>query len=257
MSEKQMIGEAALHAFVDNELDREATYQVEEWLQQNPEQMHNIAIWKHQNEKLKEAFDPVLDEMIPKGIQETLNKSPRPPKQRSVSWMSMAASIVLLFTGLTAGWYLSQPKATKTWPAFAQNAISSHLVYAGDVSRPVEYAAPQKNYFLAWVKHRMDREITPPTLTFAGFKFLGGRVLPHEDKPAVLFMYENVHGKRITLLVGQNKRTTVKPVTVWSKGKLHCYFWFAGSLSFSVTSEINKNDLKDVTDKVYAHFADV
>ncbi len=257
MSEKQMIGEAALHAFVDKELDREANYQVEEWLQQNPEQLHDIATWKYQNEKLKEAFDPVLDEMIPKGIQETLNKAPKPPKQSSFTGMKMAASIIILIVGLVTGWYVGQPKATKKWPAFAQNAISSHLVFAGDVSRPVEYAAPQKNYFLAWVKHRMEREVTPPTLTFAGFKFLGGRVLPHEDKPAVLFMYENVHGKRITLLVGQNKRFQNKPVSVWSKGKLHCYFWFNGRLSFSVTSEINKKDLKDVTDKVYAHFADV
>ncbi|MGH1349950.1 MAG: anti-sigma factor family protein [Methyloligellaceae bacterium] len=257
MSDEHTIRETALHAFVDNELDVEAGREVETWLRQHPDQKQETELWKEQKAKLKAAFDPVLDETIPYAIQETLNKSARPKKSFTIPWRNMAASILLLVTGIGTGLYMSGPKAEKSWPLFAQNAISSHLVFASDVSKPVEFAAPQQSYFLALVKERMARSLTPPALTFAGFKFLGGRIVPHEDKPAVLFMYENVNGKRITLLVGQNDTPKRKAMKLWTKNKLNCFFWFDGKLSFSVTSDIEDTKLKLVSEQVQEHFISI
>ncbi len=257
MSEDHTIRETALHAFVDNELDVEAGREVETWLRQHPDQKLETDLWKEQKAQLKAAFDPILDETIPYAIQETLNKSARPKKSFTIPWRSMAAAIVLLSIGAGTGIYMNGPQDKNPWPLFAQNAISSHLVFASDVSKPVEFAAPQQSYFLALVKERMTKPFTPPTLTFAGFKFLGGRIVPHEDKPAVLFMYENINGKRITLLVGQNTTPKRKAMKLWTKNKLNCFFWFDGKFSYSVTSEIDDTKLKLVSEQVQDHFLSI
>ncbi len=257
MSEDHTIREAALHAFVDNELDVEAGREVETWLRQNPDQKIEIDIWKDQKTQLKAAFDPVLDETIPYAIQETLNKSARPKKSFTIPWRNMAASLMLLGIGAATSWYLNAPMQKKSWPQFAQNAISSHLVFASDVSKPVEFVGSQQSYFLALVKERIKKPLTPPTLTFAGFKFLGGRIVPHADKPAVLFMYENVNGKRITLLVGQNDKPRRKAMKLWTKKNLHCFFWFDGNYSYSVTSDIEDAKLKLVSEQVQEHFLSI
>ena len=257
MSEDHIIREAALHAFVDNELDTEAEREVDTWLRQHPDELAEINAWKEQKTQLQAAFAPVLDEPIPFAIQETLNKSAKPKRSVHVPWRNIAAGIALLVVGIGVGLYAAPNEKKSKWPIFAQNAISSHLVFASDLSHPVELAAPQQNYLMAWVKHRVGKQLPPPTLKFAGFKFLGGRIVPHKDKPAALYLYENIDGKRITILIGQNSKAENTEKRVWTKKKLHCFFWFNGNLSFAVTSDIPKNKLKLVSDKVQGHFQNI
>ena len=288
-----MIGEAALHAFLDNELDTQANQQVEQWLQQNPEHFQELQTWQQQKLELKEAFDPVLKERIPKDIQKALNKSP--VRRPTTTWRSMAASLMLLALGGASGWYLKeyQPqimeiarkqnapkdnmlakngnqdknkrlakndamsKSGKKWPKFAFSAISSHVVFSQDLTRPVEFAEPQKNYLLAWIKHRTGKKLTPPDLSSSGFKLLGGRVLPFEEKPAALFMYENVSGERITLFIGQNKQPETKRKKFWSKNGVNCFFWLKGDLNFALTGSEGEDKLDKMSQKVISHFQNI
>jgi anti-sigma factor RsiW len=46
---------------------------------------------------------------------------------------------------------------------------------------------------------RLGRQLVVPDLAVAGFRLMGGRLLPAEDGPAAQFMYENANRDRLTL----------------------------------------------------------
>ena len=255
MTEDQIVGEAALHAFLDNELDHEANTEVELWLKQNPEYIKELSIWQSQKDKLKEVYDPIAKEKIPKAIQTALNRST--PNAKKFSWKTLAASLIFLTLGTMLGFYINQSPLKKKWPKFAYAAISSHIVFAQDLTRPVEFAEPQKNYLLAWIKYRTGKQITPPELSTTGFKLLGGRVLAYANKPAALFMYENVQGKRVTLFVAQNYISQNRPPTFWSNDKINCYYWYKDNLNFAITSDISQEKLQEITKKAQGHFKNI
>ncbi|MDH4273778.1 MAG: anti-sigma factor, partial [Gammaproteobacteria bacterium] len=66
MSDTNSITENDLHAYVDQRLDPARRAQVEAYLDDNADAATQVLIYREQKEMLRAAFDPVLDEPIPK-----------------------------------------------------------------------------------------------------------------------------------------------------------------------------------------------
>ena len=63
----------------------------------------------------------------------------------------------------------------------------------------MEVDAGQEAHLMQWLSKRLGRQLVTPDLSGAGFRLMGGRLLPAEDGPAAQFMYENGTGERLTL----------------------------------------------------------
>lgn len=257
MSEERIIGEAALHAYFDGELEDEARQDVEQWIKEHPEEQARLKDWQTQRAELKTIFDPVLKERIPRLIKSPLRRAGRMAgAKRRVEWLRAIAASVLFVLGGGVGWGLAQLDTGRrdTWPSFAAHAVGAHLVFTADKGRPVEVPGRKRKALLNWVSTRLGKSIDVPDLTKAGFTLLGGRIVPADDRPAAQFMYQNRDGKRITLFLGWNPWKRDVAYRYWSKGSLGCYFWFDGPLGFALSGTIAKERLLDMSKSVYDHF---
>ena len=81
----------------------------------------------------------------------------------------------------------------------SSDLIDAHRLYSVEVRHPVEVAADDEAHMSTWLSRRLGKSIKPPPLAGAGFRLVGGRLLPADGKPAAQFMYENAAGQRLTL----------------------------------------------------------
>ena len=68
------------------------------------------------------------------------------------------------------------------------------------MGRPVEIKAADAPQLIKWASRRLERPVSIPDLSGAGYGFIGGRVVPTPHGPAVLYMFDNGNGTRLTLL---------------------------------------------------------
>jgi anti-sigma factor RsiW len=84
--------------------------------------------------------------------------------------------------------------------AFSTQAAVAHAVFTPEVRHPVEVSADDGAHLATWLSARLGRSIVLPDLGADGYHLIGGRLLPGQaGAPAAQFMYEDRHGKRMTL----------------------------------------------------------
>jgi anti-sigma factor RsiW len=116
----------------------------------------------------------------------------------------MATALVLLVAGGLGGWSLHgamPPNRTAGMSVLAEEAADSFRVYAGDHMRPVELRAAQSSELIGWASSSLGHPVAIPDLSRAGYRFMGGRVVPTAHGAAAMFMYDDDHGTRIAMLV--------------------------------------------------------
>ncbi|WP_073955224.1 anti-sigma factor [Thalassospira sp. TSL5-1] len=126
-------------------------------------------------------------------------------------------------------------------------AISSagYGIYASEVRHPVEVYADQKDHLVNWLSKRLGVSFSAPDLSSQGFHLIGGRLVPLEDKPGALLMYENNNNQRVTLLVGHNPDNISTGFSYQSHGKIETFYWIDGPIGYAISGEINKENLED------------
>jgi anti-sigma factor RsiW len=86
-------------------------------------------------------------------------------------------------------------------PALVDLAAAAHRVYSAENRHAVEVPADEETHLSYWLSNRLGGPVKPPKLYGAGFRFMGGRLLPAAGGVAAQFMYEDKAGRRITLFV--------------------------------------------------------
>jgi anti-sigma factor RsiW len=120
--------------------------------------------------------------------------------------MRAAAALVLgIGLGAGGGWMARGPGlATNTGvAALAMQAANAQRAFAADHVHPVEFNAAELPAALGWIGSRLGRPIAPPDLTGAGYRLMGGRMLAEPEGVACLFMYDDDHGTRISVVMRQ------------------------------------------------------
>jgi anti-sigma factor RsiW len=72
----RVVDEAMLHAYADGQLDAAQQRRVEAWLAEHEEVAEEVRDWQAQNEALRAAFDPVLEQPVPARLA-ALGQRPR------------------------------------------------------------------------------------------------------------------------------------------------------------------------------------
>jgi anti-sigma factor RsiW len=245
------IGDADLHAYVDGELDQETHAEIEAWFAGHADDKAKVEAWKRQNAALHAGFDGVLDEPLPKSLRRTVGGGTM--GRTAPVWMRIAAAMALFALGAASGWGLNdwRGRGDEAAVRFVQRAMGAHAVYLPEVRHPVEVGADQEKHLVAWLSKRLGGAVRAPGLTEAGFRLVGGRLLPDAGLPAAQFMYEDGGGRRVMLYVRRGRLGKDTAFRFVSEGGVAAFYWIDGPMGYALTGKVPRPDLLRLARLVY------
>ena len=166
--------------------------------------------------------------------------------------------MVLVVAGGIGGWAARNavtPLLPATSPAAANartitaDAIAAYKVFSVEVRHPVEVDVAQEAHLVQWLSKRLGQPLVVPDLSAAGFRLMGGRLLPAENGPAAQFMYEN--GKeRVTLYL----RTGIGGETAFRYSEENgtgAFYWSDQGFGYALAAKADRDLLLRLSEIVY------
>ena len=239
------INELDLHAYVDGQLDATRRAEVEAYLAACPEAAAQVERIRAQMLALHRSFDGVLNEPVPLRLTQVFHQRP---------WLHrFAASMAWLACGLAAGWFWHAflQANTGSSAAFANDALTAHVLFAVEKRHPVEVPAEQEAHLIAWLSKRLNAPIRAPNLQGQGFSLLGGRLLPGPDAPLAQLMYESALGERLTLTVRHaEQRQADTSFKILEKDGVAAFYWIDREYGYALSGTLDKARLLTVAHAV-------
>jgi anti-sigma factor RsiW len=248
------IAEEDLHAFVDGQLTPPRRAEVQRYLDANPQEARRVAAWSAQREALREALTPYAAAPLPPELNLSRLIEERLRPRRRV-WLTAASVLLALALGGTAGWMVHAPtgptRAALAMSLLEQLGLASHVVYAADKRHPIEVPAADRDHLAQWLSNRLSRSVTPPALDALGYRLIGGRLLATEHgSAAALFMYEDAHGQRLSLVLRPMARDLHAARTDMREGAVNGCAWIADGMGYAVVAALPDDTLDTIAEQV-------
>ncbi|MHA6296871.1 anti-sigma factor family protein [Devosia sp. CAU 1758] len=193
-----------LMAFVDGQLDHDASAAVEAFLAANPEVAVELGQMQRQADAIQALYGPVASEPVPARL-DPHRLALRQSRRRWQGMARAAAIVCVLGIGMAAGWLLRPATdGPDLYNRLIADAVSAHTVFVVENRHAVEVPASDGEHLSSWLSNRLGTGLAMPDLANAGFSFLGGRLLPAPAIPggrAAQLMYEDQDGERVTLYI--------------------------------------------------------
>lgn len=257
---KRKINEGDLHAWADDLLADERRAEVEDWLAAHPGDAARLHDYRLQNRALRAAFDPVLEEPLPAALRRAAALPPAassPPRRwGSAPALRAAAMVALCVLGAVAGWLgharFGTAPASPAVAEFSRQAAIAHAVYTPEVRRPVEVDGAHEEQLVAWLSKRLGAPLHAPRLGALGFELVGGRLLPGQQGPVALFMYQDPSGQRLTLYVsGEVAGHGDAGFRFAEENGVKVFYWVDGRFGYALSAAIDKTQLARIATAVY------
>jgi anti-sigma factor RsiW len=237
--------DADLHAYVDGRLDAGRAAELEAWLAGDPAAAARIEAWRRQQQELHRHYDAVLEEPVPERLRRAAGRSPWRPQ-------ALAAVVAWLVIGGTAGWQLRGAPAPEARTAgLVRQAVLAHAVYVPEVRHPVEVGADQEAHLVQWLSKRLGTAVRVPDLQAAGFKLVGGRLLPGETGPAAQFMYQDGAGRRVTLYLRHGGDARETAFRYAREGNVSAFYWVDRGAGYALAGDLPREDLLALAEAAY------
>jgi anti-sigma factor RsiW len=250
------VEEDDLHARIDGQLPRERTEDVEAYLAAHPEEQARFSQYARQRQALRAAFVAQAGGPIPNRLR-VAHLVAQQRRQRRRQFGQIAAALCLIVLGGIGGWAardLTGPPSSSSPGAVASmitaDAIAAYRTFSVEVRHPVEVDAGEEAHLVQWLSKRLGRQLVVPDLAAAGFRLMGGRLLPAEDGPAAQFMYENGNGERLTLYL----RTGVGGETAFryhEEGGIGAFYWSDEGFGYAIAAKADRDLLLRIAEIVY------
>ena len=248
--------DADLNAYVDGALPPARVSDVEHALAKDSAIATRVAEMRQQNAALREIFDPWLSDPIPAALVDAA----RPPRdamrwRRFAPYFAIAATLML---GIASGWYARDATLERsgTPTTFARQAALTHVLYAGDVNRPVEIWAAEEKRLVTWLSRRLGFAVHAPDLNSAGFALVGGRLVAGNERPTALFMYENADKQRLSLQVRKQPPGTSDVAFRYAiEDGVGVYYWIDEVCAYALSGQLDRTQMLSIGRLVYAQLA--
>jgi len=250
------VEEDDLHARIDGQLARDRAEDVDAYLATHHEEQARFSQYAAQRQALRQALANQADGPIPARLR-IANLLAYQRQQRLRRFAQIAAAVGLIVLGGIGGWAardlggssgsLSPGSVARMITA---DAITAHRIFSAEVRHPVEVDAGQEAHLVQWLSKRLGRQLVVPDLASAGFRLMGGRLLPSEDGPAAQFMYENGDAERLTLYL----RTGVGDETAFryhEEGGIGAFYWSDEGFGYAITAKADRDLLLRIAEIVY------
>ena len=247
------VSDEHLNAYIDDQLEPTQRRQLEEYLLDHPLQAQRVTQLKVQRDQLRAIFLRLNNDALPDRLD--IRQLVRAKTNSRLNSWRLVASVALAFCiGGYSGWSLKGgPEANPGTPgiaALSKEAMESYAVFASDPLRPVEMGAHQQNEFVRWISDRLHRPVLVPDLGASGYLFIGGRLVPTGHGPAALFVYENAHGLRLSMLVRPMKVQMNTPMQEESNGGVAGYTWADRGMGYSVLGREPASTIHPLADEI-------
>lgn len=249
---KKPITEDDLHAFVDKALDAERHHEVAAFLDTNEEAAKRVASYQVQAAALRSALQTTATEPVPSRLNlANIIEAQRPSVRPRFAQMA-AAAVVLLGIGVSGGWLLkgySMPP-TEGVSALAQEASASYSAFASDRLRPVEVRADGTDGLKVLASTTIGGAVVIPDLTKAGYRLMGGRVVPTSHGSGFMLMYDNDKGSRLVMLTRRMKVDQNKQMVASDQRDIRGWSWASNGLGYSLVGAIGSEELHPIADEI-------
>lgn len=244
------ISEDDLHAFVDDQLTAERREHVVRHLREHPDDSARVSSYIALRGALRAALAEQVDGPIPSRLNPHVIA--HQIRSRRTIWSAAAAVVLAFGLGGGGGWYLRASITPKpsSMAMLLQEAVANHIVYTADRRRPTELGPDQRDDLARWVSNRMNRQVAPPDLSSAGYKYLGGRLAATNSGPAGMFMYQNEHNIRLTIFVRPVGIDGNAPIEHVGSGVLDGFGWVSKGIGYSVVAAVPSDELQKVAEEV-------
>lgn len=259
-----------IHAYVDGQLPADRRAELERIAGSDPEIATRVAFYRRLNAELHRRFDHVLAEPVPHEWRPAPVWQRRMRDRRGPTLRHFGMAAAWLFAGLIAGWsthdLVIPPKIVERVverPApISDQAAVAYTVFTPEVRHPVEVRADESQHLMAWLSNRMGRPIKAPNLDDAGWRLMGGRLLPVvEDSGdrhvACQFMFERADGARLTLYYKDATSPKVPPSAfryAEESTGVGVVYWYDDKLGYAIAGKLPKDQLQALARKIYDQF---
>jgi anti-sigma factor RsiW len=245
---ERSISDDDLHAAADRCLPPERQAEVEAAVAGSADAAARVGFYRHLNAALHTGYDFMLNEPVPARL------TVRPRRRSWQALARVAAALVLLAAGTAGGWLAHDLTHgyDQQEEALADLAAEAHVLYASQVSNPVEIPKAEQDHLLALLSKNLDRPVRAPDLSAIGYDFLGGRLLPSGRNRAGQLMYQNVAGNRVTLYfiaAADQQDSAFRFIPVQS---VSVYYWHDDDFAYALASELPREQLKAICSEVYS-----
>ena len=258
MNAPSSITETDLHAYLDGQLPEARRNAVEAYLDAHPQEALRLRDYQSHSQALREWFNPVLDESLPKALRQRAMKPVLSTEKVLPRWslQRIAAGFLLAVVSGAAGWlahgvYPANERLARLTPLPHQAAVA-HAVFSVDVKRPVEISAEHEDQLVTWLSKRMGSPMRPPKLGALGYELVGGRLLPGDNGPVAQFMYQDANGQRLTLYVSAEIKANQDTAFRYTQeGQVNVFYWVDGKWGYAISANTPKSALSLVATSVY------
>ena len=257
MNGPRRISEAELHAFVDGELAPAEHAEIGELIAASPADLALVREIRELNEAIRSRYAGPLAEPAPAAVPSAAAARLRRLGDGWLAWPRRlarpAAAVVVLLGAAAAGYVarglLAEPRAPET--VFVATALGAHSVYVPEVRHPVEVKADEA-HLVRWLAKRVGAAVRAPVLASAGWKLMGGRLLPDQDgHPAAQFMYEDATGRRLTLYIRKETGLDNTAFRFFERDGFGAFYWIDRPLAYALTGRLSRDELMTLANVVY------
>lgn len=244
-----------LMAFVDGQLDAEASARVEAYLAANPEAAAEVGQLQRQTSAIQSLFGPAAAEPVPPRLDPhrlALAQS----RNRWQAARRAAMILGVLGIGIAAGWLLRPVTDNPAlYNRLIADAVSAHTVFVAENRHAVEVGRDESEHLSSWLSNRLGTGLAMPDLATAGFSFLGGRLLPAPAIPggrAAQLMYEDAGGERVTLYITPKTGVDGPALELVQLGEDNALYWSSATITCTIVGPQPANALQALANSVFA-----
>ena len=258
-----MFTETDIHRLIDGDLEPAAAREVQAWVESDPARSALADLYRDQGRLLHARFDGLLSEAVPAHLTRAASMAAAAGANGTAAnqpWFRrFALQAVFAVVCAGAGWlghaWVTRPAGADTLASLPRRAAVAHAVFAPEVRHPVEVGADQEAHLVQWLSKRLATPVRAPGLTRQGFRLVGGRLLPGDDRPVAQFMYQNEGGRRLTLYVvatGPAKPGTPETAFRFEKvGAVNVFSWNEDGRGYALSGDIPREELMPIARAVY------
>jgi anti-sigma factor RsiW len=245
---ERSVNDDDLHAAADGRLPPERQAEVEAAIAGSADAAARVGFYRHLNAALHTGYDFMLSEPVPARL------TARPRRRTWHALTRVAAAVALLAVGGASGWLVRDLSGgyEQQAEALADLAAEAHVVYASQVSNPVEIPKAEQDHLLALLSKNLDRPVRAPDLSAIGYDFLGGRLLPSGRNMAGQLMYQNMTGNRVTLYFTPAVDQRDSAFRFIPVEGVSVYYWHDDNFAYALASEVTREQLKAICNEVYS-----
>lgn len=237
--------DALLVAYVDGELDAEATLEIEKLIAEDPRAQQAVELYRETASLLRAACG---EHAYAADVERLLPAAPcvlrRAPSRFGWAVGAALAACVAGFAG-GAGW--------AGWPASEQATLAGevaeyHAVYAREERHLVEVAAEHMDDITGWLGKRLDRRLEVPDLTAEGLRFAGARMLVVNGRPVAQLIYTRAQGRPLALCIGK-LAGAASAIQLGRHGDQRTALWLDGAYAYVAVGEVAEDKLRAIAEQ--------